>query len=408
MIRRTSIPALIGRPWVAALVVGTALCAFVAFGVMGVGREGGGSSLRGRDTNDFGLIYAATRAWLHGQNPYDQPTFERVALADGVYWADCQFAYSPSSTGVGLLLAGGNLTYVRIAVLLMNVYALASMCWLTLQMLPVAAARERDVRAFVVAGMFANPFTLHVVWMGQTALVVGALVMAGWYFGKIKERWVLGGLLLALATLKPQVVLLPLAWLLAERRWKLLAVAGATTALLAAPALLTSGGVLALAHDWMDALRRYTTAPFSTLGEQHVFGVQSAFAAANVGLPSLGLVALAGAAILYRARARASEAEVLGILGGLGVLFLFVHDYDLAAIGPLFAAAWVAFREPPSRALPLLGGLALLGVPTALLRKVHAPLVVFHWREVIVLGVLCAVFWRVLRTSPAPEGQTSS
>jgi len=382
---RNSIAAALGRKVVARLVV--------------AGRTGGGHTFLGRETNDWGYIYAATRAWLRGRNPYDLPTLIASAQGDGVYWVDAPLGYSPSSAGLGLILAPGGLTYLRVVVLLMNLGALATICTLTLRMLPPAAGRERDVRAFVVAGMLGNPFTLHVIWMGQTALIVAALTLAGWYFGKMKDRWLLGGLLFALATLKPQIALLPLLWLLAERRFKLVAAAGVVAGLFTMPAMLVSGGPLGLIRDWSASLGRYfaewNSSPLT--GEQHVFGIQSTLAAVHIVTPSLAIIAVVGAVILFRARARATQADILGVLGGLTMLFLFAHDYDLAAIGPLFATAWVHFREPPGRGLLFVGGSALLGVPTALLRKIHAPLVVFHWRELIVLSILCAVFWRVVR-----------
>src|SRR5262249_59989132 len=58
-----------------------------------------------------------------------------------------------------------------------------------------------------------STFTLQTVWLGQVSLITATALQAVWYLDR-KRRPIAGGMCLALASLKPQIMMLPLVWFL--------------------------------------------------------------------------------------------------------------------------------------------------------------------------------------------------
>jgi hypothetical protein len=108
--------------------------------------------------------------------------------------------------------------------------------------------------ALFVVGLY---FNVWAVILGQTSIIVAALVALAWW-GLRVERWGLAGACLALATVKPQVtfLLVPglLVWAVYRRRWRFVAVFAAVLgALILLPAFWLPAWPLA----WLAAASRY-------------------------------------------------------------------------------------------------------------------------------------------------------
>jgi hypothetical protein len=295
---------LLSSPGVAAVAVGGSALAAILFGFAGVGRSG---------ATPFGFdgrfLQVAGAMWLRGSNPYVAPDFNAASrvLGDPAVGA-FGFAYPPTAAPLAMVLGALSFRTGALVLAALNVAAAAAVIALTLQMQPPRAARRTDVRAFAVVAVLASPFAQHVFWMGQTTLIALAALLAGWWLGAVRGKTILGGVLLALSTMKPQLVALSLLWLAIEQRWRLMAAAAAAAALCALPATLASGGPLALAHDWVHALTRYAAGPVQALSSLHVFGLRSLFVLSGVFSPTcaagaVGALAVAGLAFLSPLRA---------------------------------------------------------------------------------------------------------
>ncbi len=403
----------LSQPAIAGAAIALSSASAIAFGFVGVGR-GGGSPFG----NDGRFLHVAGAMWLRGLSPYDSHAFDSAARLLGVpAIGPFGFAYPPTVAPLAMLLGSLHSRASDVFLGALNVAAalsIASLLWRLLPFSPLRRAR-RDVAAFAAVAVLGSPFAAHVLWMGQTTLLSLAALLGGWHLGVVRGRVVLGGMLLATSTLKPQIVALPLAWLLLERSWRLAFAVGATGSLLSVPAALASGGPLAMARDWGHALASYASGPVQSVSFEHVFGLRSLLLSFGVaGGASAAVVvsasALGGLVLLWRGRERAGDLGVLAVTLSLSLLFVYAHDYDLAALAPLLLFAWVETEERPLAASALVLATALLFVPQRLLRAAkaggahaghaasHASCSwALHWREMVVLAIVAPILIRIAR-----------
>lgn len=195
----------------------------------------------------------------------------------------------------------------------------------------------------------AFPPVLTTITHGQTSFLVAALLGLGLLLAG--PRPLSAGVLLGLATIKPQLgLLVPLA-LLATREWRVIASAAATALVLAALAALWFGP--AIWPEWLAAGARAQGALVT--GDVGYAKMVSPFAAAMLlGAPAwLGWVVQGGvtlgvvAGLLKTAwRQHWSPAIAAATLAGSVLATPFVLDYDLVLLGlPLIWLASTGLRE---------------------------------------------------------------
>src|SRR5262245_12424795 len=202
------------------------LCAITlttALGVLGAGHGG-----RSYTNLDMRFLYLAGLQWHEGFSAYApiRPRPVDPWLAEALGRSD--FAYPPQIAPLCLLLARFSPVGARDLMTGLNVVAA-----LMLAAFRARLARDRkpgdpgapgDGSAWLVPTIVLGNFsTAFVVWAGQTTLIVTLALMLGWHYAR-RDRWLVGGLLLAISTIKPQLTLLAIIWLLLERRWRVLAV----------------------------------------------------------------------------------------------------------------------------------------------------------------------------------------
>lgn len=190
-------------------VLGVSICAMIANGFVGFGRDNTGFG-------DVRYWYVSAKAWLAGLNPYDLATFQSYAQRIGVGEIE-SFAYPPQSFAIGAFLA---LFPFSIAQLVMIALSLISV--IVLAVWGVELLRRREVAAGVAPAQAArwlipaiivgNPFTAHVLWTGQVSLIITASMVTSWQLVQ-RGNWLVGGVLTGFASVKPQLVLLPISTL---------------------------------------------------------------------------------------------------------------------------------------------------------------------------------------------------
>ena len=374
------------------LMVLAAIVALTLFGIVGVGR--GGSQ---DDTSDVIYLYGAGRSWWDGQNPYLFDSYQTYTDFSGA-----RFAYPPSVAPLCLALASLPLPSARILMTAVNVS-----CLLAITMTLVLSVRRQlaeapppdkaIVAAIVAAVAIGNPFTAHVVWMGQMSLLAAAAVVGSWV-AYMSRRTLLAGVLIGVASFKPQIAILIYVWYVLDRQWRVLGFAVVTVTALAIAPLWWHGPDSLL--DWLRAMAAYQDVIHNRIAFQHVFGVRSLLSSVGLPCPSLLPVALGGAILLYGRRSRLLAEDILPLLMCLSCLFVYAHDYDLVALltvaGPLLAHLR---RRPLALAFLLLTTLVLF-FPQRYVRDLPWPWVT-RYRECATLLLMLWLF-RLSRNRPVP------
>lgn len=381
------------------LVLAAALAALLVFGVAGIGR---GGSPRQADLDYF---WAAGRLWAAGQNPYVPEAFTAEMQRIGRQTEGTVLTYPPQFAPLSMLLGAFSLPVARWLMVGLGLAAFGALAWLAVRLVndaaPSSATGLPATRWLLPALVLGSPFAAHLVWIGQVTPLAVALLVGGWVAVR-RGQDVWGGLLLGLATFKPHFVLLPLLWLLLERRFRALAVAAGTSAACAAPGLGFADplGVLGL---WLRAVPTYQADAANHLGGEYMVGIPSGLAALGVPMPPLWALPLLGVLLtvgLWLGRRRLDLDDVLAWLVLVQCLGVWVHSNDLVLLVPLAAALWRRLAGRPGLWLSGIAGLSALYFPQRIVRLAGSPLL-HHWRTLIV-GLAAIALARLSRQEPPP------
>jgi hypothetical protein len=378
------------------LVLLCAVAAMVGFGALGVGH--GGLA----DTNlDMRFLYLAGVRWWQGLSAYVPGTLvsSNPWLAEAA--AGYDFAYPPQSAPLCLLLGAWSPTGARVLMTALNVAAALALAAVSLRFAregqPDQHAGRTDAATWAIpAIVLGNPATAFVIWAGQTTLIVTLALMLGWYYAR-RDRWAIGGVLLAISTIKPQVSVLVIFWLLLERRWRVLAAIALAIVALSAVPLVISGPVT-LTTDWLAAAWRYRAGPYNLLGSRMVFGLGNVLYVAGIDVPLLLPAAFLIVGVLWYSLRGVPAADLLAILVGLALLFGFSHSYDIAALIPLVPAFWRHVHERAAASVVALGLMLVVTLPNSLLESHVSPLFL-HLR---VVALCVAVGWLMAMSTRRP------
>jgi hypothetical protein len=386
-----------GGLWYAAILL-AAVAALLLFGILGVGRQGSGGF-------DMAFLYAAGRTWLNGLNAYVLPQRQESV---GTFPFDIYaFAYPPQIFPLAIVLGYFSFATAKLLMLGLNILSAVGLSVYCVRMAepgpsPDAARAPRgDAYRWVIpAIILGNPFTAHVLWMGQTTLIVAVSIAWGCRFAG-QGRWLLGGLLLAVSTIKPQFSAFAFLWLAMQRRWPSILTAGALSLAFALGPLLISGPMTAI-RSWLDEIKVYQAYPSNTVGFEHSFGLQSMLYHLGIAVPSAVLIALAFATVIFLVRAKILEDDILPLLLGVALLLSVAHDYDLILAAPLVPALWRHLRGRGT--LPTLSGLAIMCVmflPQRLLKPLDSS-ALLQFRVLVLLGLIVWLFVLSARNPRSP------
>lgn len=205
-------------------------------------------------TRDFPTFYAAARAWLVGQNPYErsvlQKTFDAHTFAQHrhVDW----FLNPPGTLPILGLLGVGNFRPANTAWLVVTLGLIAVIIWETARL---CGLRPREPGFWLLAGFILAMSPFHTsVAQGQLSVAV-TVCLLGALRADLADRPSTTGILLAVAaSLKPQMVFTFGLYYLLTARWRV-CLAG-----LAGVVALTAIGVLRMEaagvvwwHAWQQS-----------------------------------------------------------------------------------------------------------------------------------------------------------
>ena len=392
-------PALILTGAALAAMLGLAL--LLATGVLGVGRD-----LQVQEAfSDVKYWYVSAALWLAGGNPYDFAHLEERARANGI-GSNTHYASPPTSFwfGAGLQL----LSYdgARWAWTAVNLLALVAIFFGVLRMVRVLRPDFEWSRAtaptllMLVAIVIGTPYAANVVWVGQTTLVVTALLIWSWILIHEGHEFA-GGLLFALGAIKPQISLLLGLWLLLDGRWRALATAAVASLLLSAVPFWADG--LRIIPMWLGEMSAYVNEPAQRALAYNI-NLRSALEGFGAGRGSwlqipMWLLCAGLVYLLWRGYRKYGFAWPVSfaLLVPISLLTLRGRDYDGAACMGLVAVGIHVSAGRPARQLLLLALLALFCLP---LRIVELTGVEWlrYWRPVVLLAITLLVFRWVFET----------
>lgn len=388
------------------LALGTlaALSLLLQFGILGVGRRGGEAFA------DVKYWYVSARMWLAGASPYDYGQFKAASLQSGIPETEL-FAYPPTSFILGALISPFSFQTAKIAWLAINLCALlAIVVALHEYVKEIFASRIQSsdyIRTFLalLIIVLGNPFTTHVIWIGQTSLIVAAAIIWAWrsiYNG----HPIVGGVLLAVSGAKPQLSALVGFWLLLDRRFLALGVAAvASLALIAVPFSVSGIG---LPVEWLSSMQGYQSEATKAVALSHNTNLRSLLHAISltdthfrlrVDLP----LAMLATFLIWLGQDRYFSERIfyLGFLISVGLLLIFGRDYDLAAAMPLLVAGAVIARGNIYRQAFLAVLLLILCFPHRLVMRLDVPVLTL-WRPVTLLVMLAVIaYWNYVETRSA-------
>jgi hypothetical protein len=366
------------------------IAALYAFGVWGVGRG------TGTERSDFRWFYTAGQLFLNGQNPYEIEIFSNAFQELTGKTANLALAYPPQFAPLCMLFALFDYSSARLAITLLNLLAVSCLAFFTMRLVtdaefPRPASFMPATRWLIPALIVGNPFTTHLFWLGQVTLLAGALMVGGWYFAR-RNQPMLAGLLLGFATFKPQLVILPVLWLLLERQWRILAVTAITSLTLASYSLLTLGPISAI-RDWLHALSIYQSAPANTLGSQEVTGVPSALASVGLNMPDPFVLMLGGAVLTFLfwlGQSRLCSDDILGILVSIQIGLVYAHNPEIVLLAPLISSLWLHIAHRQKLLAIAVITLLFMFFPQRFIRPLNIP-ILNHWRAFLILFAFIAL-----------------
>lgn len=392
MLRRSLGPLTVALPAVLLL---SGLTGLILFGVVGLYRGQLPWQL------DLATLYGSGWKLRHAIIPYGVPSTPAVVAADGIeVWL---YAYPPNFAPLAMGLSSLGWSGAKILALLLNLAAAMGLAVVTAVMMRPGWTTSGPVftsQQIVVAGIvLGSPFVSHVVWLGNTTLLVTLALLLAW-IANDRGRPIVAGLLLSFVAVKPQFALLPGLWLLLERRWVVIGSAAAGSLVLSAYAMIVYGPVRAFT-DWFDGLQTYLAGGENAVGCLYCFGMGDVLFAGNLPSANVEIAGLLSMAFLWRLRERLSRLEILAVLMGLTAFFLPVHNYDLVILAPLAGAIAVWSARSTARSAVALAAAVLFLIPLRVVLMANSALLV-RWREVILVGLMSLLVASVLRRGPAP------
>lgn len=365
------------------------ILSLIFFGIVGIGRDG-------QLNADGGVLYAAGRAWLKGLNAYNHDMLTQsvagIKAIDNL--KDAAFFYPPQSAAFCMFVGLFDYSVAKFVWLGLNLLSMAAIVFMTVSTINQHQNNQNQLGSLVMAAMvIGNPFTTHVVWMGQTSLMAFAGTMAAWYFSQ-RQKFVLAGICLGIASFKPQLCLLLGIWFLLERNWKILAVAFATVTVMSAYPLVLYGGPVGMLAAWHQGIQdSYSSLPFNQPGFQDKVGMESLFASLGLKIPGIKITAIILAIVLWFFRNKINREDILALLMGISFTFLgYTHVYDYVGLFPILTSLWLYCYNNQKAYIAMIALVFLLFFPRRIFLSAGLPFLI-HWRTIVVLILVISVLF---------------
>jgi uncharacterized membrane protein YfbV (UPF0208 family) len=368
--------------------VALSMLPLVCLGIVGIGRND-------RMNFDGAVLYAAGRAWLMGLNPYNHDLLsqsvsgiEEIGSLKGA-----SFFYPPQSAALCMFAGLFDYSVAKFVWLLLNLLSIAAIVFITVRTVNQNQNNsENQLGPWILAAVIiGSPFTARVVWMGQTSLMAVAATMAAWFFGA-RQKWLLAGICLGLASFKPQICVLLGLWFVLERNWKILAISLFAVGVMSIYPMILYGGPVGMLTAWHQGIQdSYHSLSVNTPGFEDIVGLESLLASFGLKLPGLKILAIVLTALLWVFRKKINREDVLAVLMGISFTFLgYTHVYDYVGVFPILTSLWLYSCNNRKALLGSIGLVVLLFFPKKIFLDAGFDFLA-HWRTLVVLLLTIAV-----------------
>jgi hypothetical protein len=304
-----------------------------------------------------GLVLVVLAAWLFtARASRRMPDFEvywraggRAAAGQPLYRpedADYQFKYFPAFAVAMRPLAALPLPAARRVWFAASFAAWIALLTLSVRLLPVRRQPAWWIVTVLLVGL--GKYYVEDLVLGQINLVL-TLVVALALLALARGRDALGGALVGVAVVVKPYALILVPWLIARRRWRPAAAAGALFVAALLLPIPTYGwpGTVALYGAWWDTVTRTTAGVLTHANNVSVASMYAkwlgagAAAAALTAATSLALLVLAAGVVARRAGVAAPDGLDAGLLLMLTPM-LSPQGWDYVAVVATIAVAWLA------------------------------------------------------------------
>lgn len=276
---------------------------------------------------DFSICYRAGTAFISGLDPWKA----------GVYFKS-PFSYPPHALPI---LGFYNLFPYSFALILhtfVNLISITVLCYFANKWFIHIKNLSNIMlsQALCLSIIFGNPFISLTLYQGQFTLPAATAVFLSWDYLK-SNRWVLSGVFLCLSTLKPQVSIFYIGWLLlgvkSTINIRVLIIGALFSFVLIIPSAITIGPITVFT-SWIQSLSNYSGYNNNALGSPYVVGLESFLVANNivnfgVFVRIFSLVALI---FFYVKRRVICEILTVNVFFILSLTFIYGHDYDFVLV----------------------------------------------------------------------------
>lgn len=364
----------------------------IAVGVLGVGKPASNWM------SDFYWYFAGGKCFLLGSHMYDVACVrgQLAGLTEIVPVAG--LAYPPHFAPLALVFGALPLSTSIAVFTTLGVLAALAMALLATNIDSEPADRARPMKHGLLAAIIlANSGIWAVLWLGQITLILSFCLWAG-FLAVDRDRPLLGGVLLALVSVKPQIALLAFVWLVLNGRVKVLSVAAATALVLSIYAFAVIGPVAAV-KGWLTGMATYQDYSVNKLGEISVDGIPSILALFGINVPIAIATAIGVFAVVvlrFTNRSPPFSALVLATLIAIQML-IFSRPIDTLLFAPAFAVFWPRTDWRSTDMLLFAAAVALFCIPQIMVTSIIPFEIAQHFRTLFFVAVAIMLYRQAMR-----------
>lgn len=386
------------------------IMSFFAVTWFGVGKEGGSWA------GDFAWYFAGGKCFLAGSNMYDTECVQPILMQLHGYELLAGLSYPPHFGPITVIMALFPIFYASHIFYIANILASLFMAWIVSQTVTrVFANGQKNVP-------FSHQWTLLIVmgstgiwaavWLGQVTVF---MAICFWIAFRQIERGkeIVPAILLALASVKPQIAALVFLWILLNGRFQILIFSALAAAVLSAYTFVQMGIIPGL-EGWVESFSNYQKYPVNQLGNNSIMGIPSLLGILGYNVPIwAGLAIGAVFVVVLRVRSSIDPFSPMALSTILLVqMVVFSRPTDLILIAPAFALFWPSNRSDTTRIILFLTAIALYCFPQQLVVKAFPFPAAGHFRTLLLVALLIAFARQMLsgfewfgdRTSEQPSG----
>lgn len=361
---------------------------------------------------DLAHFYTAGKCLLLRKNPYEIEIFQKSFSETIGRETPDVFFYPPQFTPFCIFLALFNLSTARFIGMAVNTVSIFLLSLLTIQIGlgegPLKKFGNRRIEILIIPIILLSlPSAGELVWLGQFSFLLMTCALYSWLLYQ-RENYILCGILLGIASCKPQYILLISLWLLLEKKWLSLLIAAITAFFLSLYSFWLLGGILPTLDSWLNALSSYQDNPVNALGNKEVVGIPSLLVGTGLDLDSTFIwIIVAGilTILVWTNRFRFSRSDYLGIIFSIHSLLIYIKTSEIVLWMATFLSAFLiyAWRD---RKLFLVScpAIALLYLPRRFVSLLDIPFLL-HWRTFCIFFLFLILIIQASKSKVVPNPQ---